>query len=111
MSKDFFDIMEKIERIARDIKFLENTHPEISNEFIQPATEAHKVIFKLEEDLKYNLRKIHTKSVNPKKKKKNIPAQYPILFYKKPQLNKPANQSRTCSGEFRKFPQWYLCKD
>jgi hypothetical protein len=68
MSKEFFELMEKIERIAKDIKFLENTHPEISNEFMQPATEAHEVIFKLEEDLKYNLRKIHVKSVNKKKK-------------------------------------------
>lgn len=73
MSKEFFEIMEKIEKIAKDIKFLENTHPEISNEFINPAIQVLEVVSKLEGDLRTNLRKIHSNTNKIKKGKNGRP--------------------------------------
>ena len=67
MSKEFFEIMEKIEKSAKDIKFLENMHPEISGVFLSPATNVLEVISKLELDLISDLRKIHTKPVIKRK--------------------------------------------
>jgi len=66
MSKEFFETMEKVEKSARDIKFLENMHPEVSNTFMGPAIEALMVMSKLEEDLKKDLKRIHSKPVNPR---------------------------------------------
>ena len=73
MSKEFFEIMERIEKIARDVKFLENMRPEISNEFIGPANDALNVIFKLADDLRSDLKKRHSKPVKTKKAKNGRP--------------------------------------
>lgn len=67
MSKEFFEVMEKIEKSAKDIKFLENMHPEISNTFMGPALETLEAISKLELDLKSDLRRIHTKPIKERK--------------------------------------------
>jgi hypothetical protein len=69
MSKDFFEIMERIEKAAKDIKFLENTHPEIYNEFIGSANEVLNVVCKLEGELKSNLKNRYSKPIKTKKAK------------------------------------------
>jgi len=62
MSKEFFDTMEEIEKVTKDIKFLENSHPEISNKFLGPAGIIRVNITQLEKSIKEDLKKIHSKS-------------------------------------------------
>ena len=62
MSKEFFETMEKIEKVTKDIKFLENSHPEISNKFLDPSLLALVNMQDLEEAIKEDLKKIHSKS-------------------------------------------------
>lgn len=77
MSKEFFEIMEKVEKVAKDIKFLENEHPELSSEFIRPANQVLNSVCKLEMDIVSDLRALHSKTKKvikngrPKSKSKN----------------------------------------
>lgn len=66
MSKEFFDIMQEIENKAKDLKFLENSHPEISSKFISPAKKMAELTLlsmkELDVKIKEDLKKIHSKS-------------------------------------------------
>jgi hypothetical protein len=65
MSKEFFDTMEKIEALAKRIKFLEGAHPEIYNKYQQPAIEALKALDKLDKEISKDL-KAKSKSSRPR---------------------------------------------
>jgi len=67
MSKDFFDNMEEIEKVSKEIKFLENSHPEITQRNIGKSGKMLVNILELKEDLKKQLKKIHTKPIKNKK--------------------------------------------
>ncbi len=66
MSYEFFSRMEKIEKLIHDLKFLENSHPEISNDFIPISEKLLLDVEKLDKDLRKYLTKLH----GPKKLRK-----------------------------------------
>jgi hypothetical protein len=69
MSKEFFEIMERIEKSAKDMKFLENMHPEISNAFLGSANNVLNEMCGLEDNLRSDLKKIHSKPMKKKTKR------------------------------------------
>ncbi len=72
MSQEFFNIMEEIEKTAKEIKFLENGHPEIWNAHQYAADKIKNELKGLKTDITIALGEIHIKK--PKialKKKKN----------------------------------------
>lgn len=71
MSQEFFNIMEEIEKTAKEIKFLENEHPEIWNDHQYAADKIKNELKGLKLDITIALNNIHVKKKITLKKKKN----------------------------------------
>lgn len=56
MSIEFFEIMEKLEKKIKSIKFLENSHSEVSTKYLQRSINLLDLANSLEEEIKTYLK-------------------------------------------------------
>jgi predicted nucleic acid-binding Zn-ribbon protein len=57
MSKEFYDVMENIKKIADEIKFLEGSHPEVEQKYYDKAYDAWAELDLIRQDIKKDLKK------------------------------------------------------
>lgn len=71
MSKEFFETMDRIEQLAKKIKFLEGTHPELYSNHSTEAMVIDTLMLQLDEEITIELKKkaLNNKAIKPTKKR------------------------------------------
>jgi len=67
MSTEFFNIMEKIERLAKGVKFLDGSHPAIGDKYEKKVLEIKHNLEEVDESLKSDIASFVKATQSPKK--------------------------------------------